>query len=92
MYKRQRGYEFDSNLDQSYWDRDNYWDFAWDRAASDDYFNASDRSFEQGQYFDDLILSLFGGGPPGSSGTNPFAGYGGPSSDQAALYSFLFGG
>lgn len=36
----QRNYEFDSNMDFNMWDRGNYWDFAYDRADSSDYFNA----------------------------------------------------
>lgn len=87
----QRAYEFDSGQDFDYWDRGNYWDFAGDRADSSDYFNSWDRNYGAQQDFMNMVLGMYGQ-QPGSQGINPFSGYSGPASGDAALYSFLFGG
>lgn len=87
----QRAYEFDSGQDYDYWNQGNYWDFAHDRADASDYFGSWDRNQGAQQDFMNFVMGMYGQ-QPGSQGVNPFSGYGGPQSGDAALYNFLFGG
>lgn len=69
-------YQFDAGQDFNYWDRGNYWDFAYDRAGADDYFNTYDRDFASQKYDDALLLSLFGQAAPGAAPANATSAYG----------------
>lgn len=66
----QRAYEFDAGQDYDYWNQGNYWDFAYDRANMNDYFNAYDRDYGSQMDFMNLVMNMFGGSP-GSAGLNP---------------------
>lgn len=84
-------HQFDSNMDYNFWDRGNYWDLAFDRANSSDYFNAWDRDNASQQYDNSLLLSLLGMGPPGVQGANPYAAYGSQVGAANQAYGNMLG-
>jgi hypothetical protein len=79
----QRGYEFDQQLDKSYYDTDSQYDYMYDRADQDDYrfgYNADRQSYLDdlsAQHYDDaFMMQLLGmGGTPGVYTQDPTSAY-----------------
>lgn len=80
-------YQFDSQMDYNLWDRGNYWDFAYDRANSSDYFGAWDRDYRSQQDFMDFFGRMFGGSPGNAHLNAPYY----PQPGSRDDWSWIFG-